>query len=936
MRRVVSETFGWVAGEIAPSFHGREDLSALRHGAARLENLVVEAGGSLRRRPGTKFLRHDEGEVRVIPLPPKRVKVSSFDSRHDERSVGERYFRALRFLRFPPEMARAYALRDGAGDLRIPRVLHLRASSATARASEARILSALEHYAPARLANIYRDSHLDIDIAAHELAGLQHAHLGAGVLVVTSGRDAPRIFREKEPQSRAGLEYIPGVESWKLLWTGGHSDIVRQLYPHGERAEPTPPLFRPDGMKIKLTSRGQGRYRAEFSPTAGWENWHETAAGHHFRVGESRLTATGFVNTRGDLSVSGGSRAAYVDLVSVATSQGRTTSAPETGKWLDDWSMHAFGPGLGWPSAVAFHDGRLVLASDSRLWMSRVGEPFNFDTGYSADGDQDAAALASSAIDLRLPRGETICGVVSANELEIYTTAGEWAVVGDPITPATARLRRIGDTGSRLLPHPVQPVRAEGMTLFVDKNGAPAGLRWSSSEQQHRAVSLTGMAPHLASDFVRLCWQRENRRLLGLRSDGVIACATWIAEEEVLAWTRWTLNYDARASSTQVAALDPLYAETGWTFKRQYIGPAFADLAGDGAALFAVSARRPMLSLRESKPSFGRFPPAWSRHLSLRCALMFCDGIDTDFTQAPLADNNTAATGRAAWQSFWHMLSGRLQPLPAIYYAPPGVATEMVAAVEDEFLMNRSERARAGGSRVLPYQHYMWELPRRHPRARMLRLYDAETSGYLWTGTVVLSRLEPLPLSLGEDAGVGVVTGLRIRPVELVLKFRRARHRAGGERAFGFATANGDLGLVEFGGRMVAPEIFAGLGQKSAETEAGIFPRRLPVREGDYRSRRGEDLPSEIGTIRLDEFLAELDWYCGDSGGDSAGESPSEDAYIYVSDYGVDSCGESAVEVRVRGLGWISGGDVVWGWFQPFLHSAELVSVTLEARVGDI
>ena len=58
MRKVILEQNGWLSGEIAPEYQGRTDLTALRYGAARLDNLVVGAGGALKKRPGTwQFIR---------------------------------------------------------------------------------------------------------------------------------------------------------------------------------------------------------------------------------------------------------------------------------------------------------------------------------------------------------------------------------------------------------------------------------------------------------------------------------------------------------------------------------------------------------------------------------------------------------------------------------------------------------------------------------------------------------------------------------------------------------------------------------------------------------------------------------------------------------------------------------------------------------------
>ena len=112
---------------------------------------------------------------------------------------------------------------------------------------------------------------------------------------------------------------------------------------------------------------------------------------------------------------------------------------------------------------------------------------------------------------------------------------------GEPITAAQAHLRKVGTRGSRSVPYAVQPIRAAGATVFVDRNGSPAALRWVGETLQHQSESLRGLAPHIASDFVSLAWDPNHDRLLGVRSDGTMACGTWLPEQNTLAWTRWDM-----------------------------------------------------------------------------------------------------------------------------------------------------------------------------------------------------------------------------------------------------------------------------------------------------------------------------------------------------------------------------------------------------------
>ena len=86
MTRYVDEQRGWIAGEVAPAYRARTDLAALRFAAAKLENLVVEPGGSLRRRPGTKLLFSDDVPQRIIPPPARAHHASARSPRSTARA----------------------------------------------------------------------------------------------------------------------------------------------------------------------------------------------------------------------------------------------------------------------------------------------------------------------------------------------------------------------------------------------------------------------------------------------------------------------------------------------------------------------------------------------------------------------------------------------------------------------------------------------------------------------------------------------------------------------------------------------------------------------------------------------------------------------------------------------------------------------------------
>jgi hypothetical protein len=70
MTRVHLLQSNFTAGELDPRLLGRTDLRSYQNGAAKLQNVVVETTGGVRRRPGTAF----------VASAPGRGRLASFES----------------------------------------------------------------------------------------------------------------------------------------------------------------------------------------------------------------------------------------------------------------------------------------------------------------------------------------------------------------------------------------------------------------------------------------------------------------------------------------------------------------------------------------------------------------------------------------------------------------------------------------------------------------------------------------------------------------------------------------------------------------------------------------------------------------------------------------------------------------------------------------
>ena len=163
----------------------------------------------------------------------------------------------------------------------------------------------------------------------------------------------------------------------------------------------------------------------------------------------------------------------------------------------DDWDEQAYSAKRGYPAAVTFHENRLcfggTLAEPDTIWMSQIGEFFNFDEGEAAD---------SEAITLTAATGDVneIRYLISNRDLQVFTASGELYVptyLNQAITPTNAQIRKQTPYGSSF----VQPVSIDGATVFVQQNGKVAReYLYSDSEDAYVATAISTIASHLIND----------------------------------------------------------------------------------------------------------------------------------------------------------------------------------------------------------------------------------------------------------------------------------------------------------------------------------------------------------------------------------------------------------------------------------------------------
>ena len=209
-----------------------------------------------------------------------------------------------------------------------------------------------------------------------------------------------------------------------------------------------------------------------------------------------------------------------------------------------DWAEQAFSPVAGYPSACIVFRDRLIAGGvprmPNRLWMSRIGRPFDFDTGTGLADEAIAIALGDDP-------AHAVRAFSTGRELEVFTTASEWTVDGRPLSPADVVAVKQTGLGS-YEPRYVPPASVDGTSVFVARGGdAVVEYVFTRSDAAYQAENLAVRARHLVADPFDLAFDPERRLLMMVDGDGALATCTLDRNTAMVAWSRQRTDGRVRA-----------------------------------------------------------------------------------------------------------------------------------------------------------------------------------------------------------------------------------------------------------------------------------------------------------------------------------------------------------------------------------------------------
>lgn len=206
----------------------------------------------------------------------------------------------------------------------------------------------------------------------------------------------------------------------------------------------------------------------------------------------------------------------------------------------DYWALGAFSDETGYPSAVTFHQQRLVFGGTNNNPQSIFGstqiDVEDFERTPDQEDDESYFYTLSST------QRNQILWMKSGQELNVGTNGNEFIVRsgGSTITPTDVTIIPASNYGSR---RDCDPVQSNGYILFPQVGGSRLRqLTYDYDSNRYHGVDLNRVANHLTIDGIdQMTVQNEPYALIWMIVNGRLLSMTYETEEDVYAWCQHNL-----------------------------------------------------------------------------------------------------------------------------------------------------------------------------------------------------------------------------------------------------------------------------------------------------------------------------------------------------------------------------------------------------------
>lgn len=194
---------------------------------------------------------------------------------------------------------------------------------------------------------------------------------------------------------------------------------------------------------------------------------------------------------------------------------------------------------FGYPQTLCFFQDRLCFGGTKKqpymVWMSRTGDYGNFSVEKASGTVTDDSAVALAFVSRKQFK---ILHLIASPDLIILTAGNEWTVSGsDTVTPSKAVPKMQTTRGCST----VEPLMIGGRIVFVQGRGSTVrDMAYSYETDSYGGNDLTLLAKHIIENvqIVDSAYKQEpDSTIYFVRSDGSMACLSYIMEQKVYAWS---------------------------------------------------------------------------------------------------------------------------------------------------------------------------------------------------------------------------------------------------------------------------------------------------------------------------------------------------------------------------------------------------------------
>lgn len=237
------------------------------------------------------------------------------------------------------------------------------------------------------------------------------------------------------------------------------------------------------------------------------------------------------------ISATGGAQTGIVEITavgSVTTANADVLAPIGSTSATTDWSEGAWSDINGWPSAVAFFDGRLWWATRDMIFGSISDAYESYDDTKEGDAGPIQRSIATGGF-------ERINWLLGLQRLLAGTEGQEVSIrsssFDEPLTPTAFTARNCSTRGGA----PIAAVQVDATAVFVQRNRTRVfELSYTVEAQDYGSNDLTRVNPDICeAEVVALAVQRQpDTRVWAVLGDGTCAVLTYERADEVIAWTR--------------------------------------------------------------------------------------------------------------------------------------------------------------------------------------------------------------------------------------------------------------------------------------------------------------------------------------------------------------------------------------------------------------